>query len=963
MVNIFGLYRMPVQTPEQRATAAAAKAAAAAAKAAAKVADEEFTELYKILMKEKNAGFDRATAIIGRLTVDRLNQPHKTGITVLEKAVAMKSIRIVEALLQKGVSVARRAPGPGTTFLYDAACISIEMVQLFLNRGIDINGGIHPAIFGAAGNKKQGIEIATLLLANGADINRAGEGRQNALMRACDDGNKKMVEFLLARGADVNVRGYRNKSLLFYANGQNKTSLDIFKMLLLKGVDINAVDEGGENVLMAHFNTVPNPDFVKFVAAQGLRLDIVAANGNNLLHHCLFTAKKIFKSADMKPCFDTAKFLIERGININARNNDRQTPLLYSLVMGMYQGSKDAKDYMQEALALPGIDVNLDGKGWGGFGGRQQEMQNISPLNALANLNWQDSITQIVNAGADVNFHDSTGRTILMYLVTTIPAPLELINLILGRPGADINISNPTNGLSVLHCAVGDRYINVLNHLIGRGANVNATDQHGFTPVFHAAYHGALNTLDTLLKLPAVNKNLLYDGRGGAAGKTLLDIASAGVRFTKPGVNEKIIELCAGPQDLWKGWSRANAAQFDSIFAVDKKEAADSSCCPVCLKTVVRTDGCVYIQDHNCSRLEGFYHKKLYEKYKSPTSGLITWCTLCGRICLGHRHYALGPANGPVAELLRGGDPFTLDCKTDGSGGGGLIEKLARYRRMREYALELQDEIGKKTQKVALEELVEEMWNAPMARKVALPKMMEKREWNIPASVFPLPPANAPAAEVDMATLPDIRIPDADREIVVPAVLQGVDTIQGDEGEVIQFHHRQTEGGLFHHENNFISADSLAGFIAGQNGKFKTDESFGLCWSYPGMCNGRLYPEEIERFFVDGADAGHDAELKATFAEYKKKFNWKFRARAGGKRSGDKRITRKAESNHKHGKSCRHSKIVTRKGLRKTKRSTKQRGGKQRGGEPKNVFVPATNAQCYLPPKKKNNTKKNNNSV
>lgn len=937
----------PARNPEQIM-------AAAAAKLAAKAADAEFAELYKILMKEKNVGFDRAAAIIGRLSVERLNQPHKTGVTVLSKAMSPKSIRIVEALLQKGVSVIKAAPGVNSTYLYEAACQTPEMVRLFLNRGIDINIGARPPLVGAAGNKKFGVEIATILLDNGADINRMSINGSNALMTACYDGNKKMVEFLLARGADVNVRGPGNQTILFSASrGKTKTYIDIFKLLLTKGVDINAVDANGKNVLAAHFDTIPNLDFVKLVAARGVRLDIVDAQGDNLLHKCLSWARLVYKPDDMKPCFDTARFLIANGVNINARNNDRQTPLLGALVNRTYTGMRLSLEFVKAALTLPGIDVNLDGKGWVARA-EMAEMVKTSPLNAVAYFSDYESVKKILEAGGDINFHDSQGKTVLMYMVGDKRLPIEILNFLLDRPDVDINITNPTNGLSLLHYAVGDRKINQLNKLIERGANVNATDQHGFTPVFHAAFHGDLVTLDALLKLPAVNKNLLYDGRANINGKTLLDLASIGTRFTKAGVNEKILELCSGPQDLWQGWSRANAAQFDSIFAEDRKESRDSSCCPVCLKTVVRTDGCVYMQGHNCSRLEGFYHKRLYELYKSPENGVITWCTICGRICHGHRHYALGPTTGAKPELIIGRDPFTLDCKAT-EGGGGELEKLARYRRMREYALELQDDIGKKTQKVALEELVEEMWNAPMVRKGILPKMLAKREWNIPASAFPLPPANAPAAEVDMATLPDIRIPDADRDVVVPNVLQGTDTIMGEDGEVIQFHHRQTggpaAGGLFHHENNFISAESLAMWINGQNDKYKTDESFGLCWSYPGMCNGRLYPEEIERFFVDPDNAELDAELKAVFADYKKKFNWKFRVRAGGKR---KPVTRKAKSNHKHGKSCRHSKIVTRKALRKTKRG---------GGEPKNVFVPATNAQCNLPPKKKNNTKKNANRV
>jgi cytohesin len=339
---------MPVQTPEQRV--------------AAKAADAEFTELYKILMKEKNVGFDRAAAIIGRLSVERLNKPYKTGTTVLSKAMNPKSIRIVEALLQKGVSALKANADENPTYLYEAACETPEMVRLFLNRGIDINGGSIPPLIGAAGNKKFGIEIATLLLANGADINRVSANGSNALMTACYDGNKKMVEFLLARGADVNVRGPGNQTILFSASrGKKKTYIDIFKLLLTKGVDINAVDANGKNVLTVHFDSVPNPDFVKLVAARGVRLDGIDAQGNNLLHKCLSLARIVYKPEDMKPCFETARFLIANGVNINLRNNDRQTPFLYSLVSRNYAGIRDTPDFVNEVLALLRTSGNVAG--------------------------------------------------------------------------------------------------------------------------------------------------------------------------------------------------------------------------------------------------------------------------------------------------------------------------------------------------------------------------------------------------------------------------------------------------------------------------------------------------------------------------------------------------------------------------------------------------------------------------
>jgi hypothetical protein len=75
------------------------------------------------------------------------------------------------------------------------------------------------------------------------------------------------------------------------------------------------------------------------------------------------------------------------------------------------------------------------------------------------------------------------------------------------------------------------------------------------------------------------------------------------------------------------------------------------------------------------------------------------------------------------------------ECK--GFGGGGYKEKLMRFRRMREYAAELQDQIDKKTFIEAADELIEETWNAPFMRTGQLNKMMHEKKFNIPNNAFP----------------------------------------------------------------------------------------------------------------------------------------------------------------------------------------------------------------------------------
>lgn len=52
------------------------------------------------------------------------------------------------------------------------------------------------------------IDVVQLLLAHGADVNKATEIHGNAVRAAAQGGHKNIVEFLLAQGADPNVAAF-----------------------------------------------------------------------------------------------------------------------------------------------------------------------------------------------------------------------------------------------------------------------------------------------------------------------------------------------------------------------------------------------------------------------------------------------------------------------------------------------------------------------------------------------------------------------------------------------------------------------------------------------------------------------------------------------------------------------------------------------------------------------------------
>jgi ankyrin repeat protein len=875
---------------------------------------------YKIIMKQKNTGLAAFTALINTLSPADLSVPTKSGRTLLEKAIDTGSVETVKLLIQKGINLIRvgsdviyaRPAGPpypvppSNTYLTTAASRTEEIFRLildpFLAAGGNLNHGYHLALVEATGNKKHGQKIVELLLERGADINRADGRGSTPLYSALSNDNKKLVDYLIVRGADVTRIDEKGQNLLFRViphNDTKKTSFDSFKLLLSKGLDINKVDNEGNNILSYALKSyTPLLNFIKFLFSNGIHvgptpmictymggsngydaavrlqiIDFILSKGETLNTLCngsspLAKYIRFFSRTDawQRPNLDFIKACVARGADVNIVNLPEQDTLVH---ICMKSGLIDVAEYL-----IKDTNYNLS-------------LQNAKGLNA-------------------VHFLGSSSRC------------EALLRFVLDKPeGAALVNSRDEIGCTPIFSA---RSVGALSILLEKGADINHVNTKGHTAAFYYAYFGYTDVLEAILNKETLNKAQIIEN-----GRTLYDIAKNNERrFTEKSpdlrtaqkVIQLILTLAAPNVEKWKGFSRPNVAKFDDIF--DDEAAPEYSSCPICLKYVQRSDGCVYIQGHKCAQLEGFYHKRLYDMYKNE-QGIVTWCTLCGRISHGHRHYALGPAQGDKPKLEISHDPFTKDCR-NGEGGGGLPEKVLRYRRIREYARDLQEEVGKKAETLALEELVEEAWNAPMTRIPALKKILEKKEWNIPSDVFPLP-VRAEEAPIDFAAFPNIQKPAADAALLAPTKLQGMDSIMGEIGEVIQFHHRLDDGTLYHHVDKYISADSLELFIAGQNGKFKSDESFGRCWAYPGDCMGKLYPEDIR-----------GSVPNEMYNEYRQKFNWRFRARAGGSRK-----TRR--NSHKHRHTHRH-----------------------KGGF--NVFVEATNAQCYTRNNyKKNQTRKQNSNT
>lgn len=359
--------------------------------------------------------------------------------------------------------------------------------------------------------------------------------------------------------------------------------------------------------------------------------------------------------------------------------------------------------------------------------------------------------------------------------------------------------------------------------------------------------------------------------------KTALDIAKDKYESNKKYYKD-VIKLLGEKMEteLWKGFSRSDIQKFDIFF----ENPFDWSCCPICLEYIERSAACMYMS-HNCATTGHYYHEKLYDAYMYDYGKKqVEWCTVCGRITELHKHFILTNANNPnktkaklkpeIQEQLDRGDnvAFFDNANCIGFGGGGTEEKAERFRRLREYALELQEDVGKKSYDDVMEKLIEVVWDSALVKSEKVKKILADKTWNINVKEFPENKKNTRNNNNSNAA----NVPFGGRK---PTVKEGEDCIiyaDDEEGEAsnptYQFHH-ETVGGL-DHDGIYICQKDLAKAVQLKCKEFGL-EDFGKCWF--SQCKGILHPEELKGIIPE-----------VLYEEYRKKFNKKM-VKKGGKRT------------------------------------------------------------------------------
>lgn len=173
------------------------------------------------------------------------------------------------------------------------------------------------------------IKAVKELIASGTDINQQNKMYgHTSLIIACNYNYVDLAKLLISEGADINIIG-KDGSTALIAAGSN--SQELVEILISKGADIKAKMINGTGVLTQCINGILmdriSIQLAEILLSKGADVDESATIGHTEGYTPLMTAARNNK-------LELVNFLIKNGANLNAKSKDGSTPLSLAVKKG-----------------------------------------------------------------------------------------------------------------------------------------------------------------------------------------------------------------------------------------------------------------------------------------------------------------------------------------------------------------------------------------------------------------------------------------------------------------------------------------------------------------------------------------------------------------------------------------------------------------------------------------------------
>ena len=433
----------------------------------------------------------------------------------------------VRSLLKQKTDV-NAAQGDGSTALHWAAYRDdSELAKMLITAGADVNAktrlGEQTPLFMAA--KNGNTAILALMLDAKADVNTTTSNGTTPLMLAAASGSADAVKLLLDRGANPNAKDVtNNQTALMFAASAGRA--DVVKLLAARGADTGAITKVSPIINMnERYKKLTDGKGTRAITGEGGRSDVTAMGGMTAL---LFAARdgqmdavrelvaagadvnqvngadnmSVLTSAIINGHFDIAMFLLDHGANPKLTSKGGLAPL-YATVDAKWPErtwypppsvTEEKTSHLQLLKALldhgADPDVRLGKKLWfRTFHGDWIAPEGATAFWLAAKANDVAAMKILLAGGANPNIPTIAGASALQAAagfglepqVTNFApdARLEAVKYLVEECGADVN-ARDNQGYTPLHGAALTANHELINYLVAMGADVKARAKNVF---------------------------------------------------------------------------------------------------------------------------------------------------------------------------------------------------------------------------------------------------------------------------------------------------------------------------------------------------------------------------------------------------------------------------------------------------------------------------------------------------
>ncbi len=354
------------------------------------------------------------------------NSIDKQGKSPLHYALQNGFLTIANFLIEKkaNVNIEDRKKSTPLHYAIMYAQGDYDIINTLQQHGANLNAqtinGDSPLHIAANWGK---IDIAKFLIQKGAIIDIKNTSGKTPLHNAILEHNVDLVSFFLEKGVNIHAQDNAGNSSLFMAAKEGR--IDIAKLLVQKGAIIDIKNTSGETPLQRSIDNLrfydiryskQRPDeeieLIYFLIEKGANVHITLKDRNSPLHTA---AKKNLEKLVIK--------LLNKGLNIDAKNAQGQTPL-YVAAADIGEGYMSDYLIMVKLLVAKGANVHI-------------KLKNGDTLLHLA-TNDEELLRTLIKKGLNVNEQNLEGNTALHIAAgQNLATPQILIEL-----GADQYIKN-----------------------------------------------------------------------------------------------------------------------------------------------------------------------------------------------------------------------------------------------------------------------------------------------------------------------------------------------------------------------------------------------------------------------------------------------------------------------------------------------------------------------------------------